>query len=116
MNQTNKILIGIGLAAVATIGGYFIVTAGLGEKEQPTVRVEIPDGLRKEQVAFILADKLGWNDEQIEKFVEKDTSPSYVMQEGYLAPGVYDIPDNASTYDVATMMREEAQDLHSPFR
>ena len=116
MSQTNKILLGIGLVAVTAIGGYFIVTAGLGEKEQPTVRVEIPDGLRKEQIAFILAGKLGWNDEQVKKFVEKDTSPMTAIQEGYSAPGVYNIPTNASTYDVAMMMRQSAQEVHYQYK
>lgn len=115
MSQTNKILLGVGLLVVAAIGGYFIVTA-TGQKAPVTVHVEIPAGLRKEQIAFVLADKLGWSDAQIERFVEADTSPLYTMQEGYIGSGAYDIPRDASTNDVALMLRQRAQEQQYQFK
>src|SRR3989344_5869777 len=116
MQQKHKILLGIALVIVAAAGGYFVITSGLGPKEPATVRVEIPAGLRKEQIAFILADKLGWTDAQIEKFVEADTSPLYTMQEGYVGSGIYNIPVDASTNDVAIMLRQRAQEEQYPYK
>ena len=82
----------------------------------PTVTIEISEGLRKEQVAFVLAEKLKWSDEQIEKFVEKDTAQTRSTLEGYTAPGTYHIPEDASTYEVAETMRQAANKLYAPFR
>ncbi len=116
MSQTNKILLGIGLVALTAGVAYAAVTHNPWREKQPT-EVVVPDsGLRKEQVAFLLADKLGWNDAQIKKFAQEDTSPLGNMQEGYIAPGKYEIPPGATTYDVALMMRQRALEQDNAYK
>lgn len=116
MSQTNKILLGIGLVALTAGVAYAAVTHNPWREKQPT-EVVVPDtGLRKEQIAFLLADKLGWSNEQIKKFAQEDTSPLGNMQEGYIAPGKYEIPAGATTYDVALMMRQRALEQDNAYK
>jgi len=115
MKQTHKILLGIGLIVVVAGAAYLAVTHNPWRTPQP-IAITIPDGLRKEQIAFVLADKLHWSDAQIKKFAEDDTSPFTNIQEGYTAPGDYEIPTDASTYDVALTMRQAALKLYDPYK
>lgn len=107
----------IAILLIGSVGiGYFTVNKLATPPEVETISIAIPEGLRKEQVAFVLADQLGWTDEQIEKFVEEDTALTTSTVEGYSAPGQYEIPIDASTYDVAQIMKKAANQLHSPFK
>lgn len=75
----------------------------------------IPEGLRKEEIADILADELEWNNEIRKKWIEKDTAddPEYI--EGVYFPDTYLIPKDESPKDVAKRLRLKFQENFSPF-
>ncbi len=100
----------------STAVGYVAIQKVPKPTETEKVLVTISEGLRKEQIVFILADRLNWTDEQIEKFIEEDTAPARTLVEGYTAPGQYEIPIDSSTHDVATIMRRAANRLYEPYK
>jgi len=51
--------------------------------------VSIGSGLRKEQIANIYGEKLGWDEEKKNKFSKKIEQCSFSGGEGYLSPGTY---------------------------
>jgi len=65
------------------------------------VWVKIREGLRKEQIAEILAEKLNWSQAQKNKWIEKDTASSNDYIEGVYFPDTYLIPVDESGIDVA---------------
>jgi cell division protein YceG involved in septum cleavage len=105
----------IALILLASFALAYFITTKVILKEPEMVTINIPAGLRKEESAGILAEKLGWTDEQIKKFVTQDTATTARIVEGYYAPGTYEIPKDASTYEVADTMRKAAVQLYTPF-
>ena len=63
--------------------------------------VTIPEGLRKEQTAEILARELGWNDQQKSDWINKFTAMSYDYVEGVYFPDTYLIPVAETPLEVA---------------
>lgn len=66
--------------------------------------VVIPPGLRKEEIAALLAPALGWTKKQITEWITKDTTikPEYI--EGVYAPDTYLIPVGEKPVDVTTRL------------
>lgn len=66
--------------------------------------VTIREGLRKEQIAEILKEALGWSDKQKQIWVDEQTTgkPEYV--EGVYFPDTYLIPTDESGADIAKRM------------
>jgi len=66
--------------------------------------VVIPPGLRKEEIAALLAPALGWTKKQTTEWVTKDTivKPEYI--EGVYAPDTYLIPVGEKPVDVTTRL------------
>jgi len=83
----------------------------------PSVRiVRVPEGLRKEEVADIIADKLGWNEAQKNQFEGSPlamadesgiNSNANVSGEGYFFPKSYLILKSDSPQTVGQMMFSE---------
>ncbi len=76
----------------------------------PSVRiVRLSDGLRKEEVAHIVGDKLGWNDSQRKQFINSPlaVAESSVSGEGYFFPKSYLILRSDSPEAVGQMMFSE---------
>ncbi len=66
--------------------------------------VVIPEGLRKEEIAKLLSDALGWTTKQKNKWIKTDTTtkPDYI--EGVYFPDTYLIPTNETTEAVAARL------------
>lgn len=76
--------------------GAYSLTKGMGAfaflsavSAPEYVYVPIQEGLRREQVATIVADKMGWSDEERDRFMNDEPLCPFTGGEGYFFPGVY---------------------------
>lgn len=115
INFQKTIFAAIFIVVISVLAGYLAVSKWNKSDKEEIIEIEVPEGLRKEQTVFLLAEKLNWSDDQIEKFVEQDTPIQLNMQEGYSAPGIYQIPAGASSWQAAEIMRQAALKLYEPF-
>src|SRR5690606_20106094 len=74
-----------------------------------------PRGVRKEQIAEILARQLSWTREQKEQWITVDTNPSPSFAEGVYYPGTYLIPSDQAPVQVAKRMRDRFTEVFSPY-
>ncbi len=72
-------------------------------------------GMRKEQMAEILTDTLGWTDEQKEKWISIDTAVTPDLIEGVYYPDTYLIPSGQDPAYVAARLRGRFQDVFAPY-
>ena len=72
--------------------------------------VVIPPGLRKEEIAALLAPALGWTKKQTTEWITKDTTakPEYI--EGVYAPDTYLIPVGETPVNVTTRLINKFND------
>jgi UPF0755 protein len=71
----------------------------------PSVRiVRIQEGLRKEEIAKIIGDKLGWNEVQVRQFENAHLALGKTNTEGYLFPKTYMILKSDSPEEVSKTM------------
>lgn len=85
-------------------------------KEEPYMKwVVIPEGYRKEQIAELMAEKLGWTDVEVRKFITKDTQLTLDTQEGVYFPDTYLIPVDESTYYVAERLHTRFNEKFEPY-
>ncbi len=77
--------------------------------------VTIPPGLRKEQIADLLAQDLSWTDAEKEEWVATDTAPSPAYEEGVYYPDTYLIPSDESPADVAQRLRNRFAEVFAPY-
>ena len=77
--------------------------------------VIIPEGFRKEQIAEILAETLGWSDEQKSDWVTKYTAMKYDYIEGVYFPDTYLIPTNEAPLDVAQRFINKFNEKFAPY-
>lgn len=77
--------------------------------------IVIPEGLRKEQIAEILAKKLDWNNEEKNDWVTKYTAqnPDYI--EGVYFPDTYLISKNESPEDIAKRFINKFNEEFQPY-
>ncbi len=75
----------------------------------------IPEGLRKEEIAEILAKTLGWNKETQDEWIMKDTAPDPDHSEGVYFPDTYLIPIDDTPADVATRLRAKFEETFAPY-
>ena len=77
--------------------------------------VVIPEGLRKEEIADILSEDLGWTTEEKNKWINVYTAsdPDYI--EGVYFPDTYLIPIDESPSDVAKRLRTKFEEKFSPY-
>ncbi len=77
--------------------------------------VTFPSGWRKEQIAQLLAKKLGWNAETKKRWIEVDTVPSIDFAEGVYYGDTYLIPTDQAPAYVAARLRGRFQDVFAPY-
>jgi UPF0755 protein len=77
--------------------------------------VTIPVGLRKEQIADILEDALGWSDTDRQAWlsVTASTSPNYI--EGVYFPDTYLIPTDEPPARIAERMQNRFKEAFAPY-
>jgi len=88
------------------------------------VWVVIPEGLRKEQIADILAEKLAWSDTQKSEWIAKDTTRNWTAlsapidqnySEGVYFPETYLIPLGEAPTTTARRMQSQFAEKFAPY-
>ena len=83
---------------------------------EPTLRwVTIPEGLRKEEIADILAEVLEWSDEDKHRWITTYTAMEYDYVEGVYFPDTYLIPINETPLQVADRLRAHFEEKFAPY-
>jgi len=77
--------------------------------------VVIPEGLRKEQIAELIGDTLGWNQETKRKWVGNYTAMKYDEIEGIYFPDTYLIPTDETPLQVADRLRAKFNEKFQPY-
>ena len=77
--------------------------------------VVIPPGLRKEEIAALLASNLGWTKTQTQEWITKDTTTKPEYTEGVYAPDTYLIPVAEAPKDTATRLIAKFNEKFSPY-
>ncbi len=103
-------------------GGYAISksmnaldVAKLLSKNPSQLWVVIPEGLRKEEIANILSQKLGWTDSQKSEWITKDTTADSNYSEGVYFPDTYLIPVGETPIQTANRLRAHFEEKFSPY-
>ncbi len=74
----------------------------------PYVRiVRVPEGLRKEEIAEVVADKLGWDEKQKNDFINIHLSSNSGNLEGHYFPETYLLGKDETPAEVTATMFEE---------
>lgn len=89
--------------------------AGILSEDPYRVWVTIPEGLRKEEIADILAEKLDWTDTQKNQWISKDTATQPDYFEGVYFPDTYLIPKDESTEQVARRLQLKFEEKFEPY-
>ena len=85
-------------------------------QQEPYMKwVIIPEGFRKEQIAEILAETLGWTDEQKSDWITKYTAMNYDYIEGVYFPDTYLIPTNETPLDIAQRFINKFNEKFAPY-
>ena len=113
----------LGLSGVNKIesGGYKI-SKGLSAwqlagvlKSPPGLKwVVVPEGLRKEEIAGLLAAALGWPNEVRDKWVSDYTALDFDHMEGVYFPDTYLIPAAEAPLEVAKRLRNRFDEKFAP--
>ncbi len=77
--------------------------------------VTIPEGLRKEEIAKIFQEKLGWSDEETRKWISANTAERNDYFEGVYFPDTYLIPVDESPLDVAHRLQAKFEEKFAPY-
>ncbi len=77
--------------------------------------VVIPEGLRKEQIAELLAETLGWTDQEKSSWINSYTSQKFDEVEGVYFPDTYLIPVDDGLQAVADRLRAKFNEEFAPY-
>jgi len=77
--------------------------------------IVIPEGLRKEEIAELLANALGWTAGQKEKWINTYTAMEYDYIEGVYFPDTYLIPVNEEPLDTAQRLQAKFNEKFAVF-
>lgn len=77
--------------------------------------VVIPEGLRKEQIAEILAIELGWTEQEKSDWITKFTAMEYDYLEGVYFPDTYLIPIDESGLEIAQRFINKFNEEFAPY-
>jgi len=84
-------------------------------KEAPYLSwVDVPQGLRKEEIAALFQAEFDWNEEEVQEFLE-ERSVSPDLSEGAYYSGTYLMPSDISARDVAARLRTKFEDAYAPY-
>ena len=85
-------------------------------KQGPYMKwVIIPEGLRKEQIAEILAQTLNWDEQEKSDWVTKYTAMKYDYLEGVYFPDTYLIPINETGLEIAQRFINKFNEKFTPY-
>lgn len=85
--------------------------------EKPYMKwVVIPEGFRKEQIAELLTDALGWDSRTKSEWVNKYTAMQFDYVEGVYFPDTYLIPIDESPLQVADRLRAKFNEKFAPYQ
>jgi UPF0755 protein len=76
--------------------------------------VTIPEGLRKEEIAYKIAETLNWDENQIQRFIIYNNN-NQDYKEGVYFPDTYLIPKNEEPEKIAQRLINKFQEKISPF-
>ena len=77
----------------------------LAAAADPSVKfIKVTPGMRKEEIASMLGQKLSWNNAEKEQFLNLDKAINTTSAEGYYYPDTYIIPAKAGGYEVGRLM------------
>ncbi len=76
--------------------------------------IVIPEGLRKEETAKILQEKLGWSGNETQKWITTYTAEKSDYIEGVYFPDTYLIPADESPLDVAHRLQAKFEEKFAP--
>ncbi|UMX47385.1 MAG: endolytic transglycosylase MltG [Candidatus Nealsonbacteria bacterium DGGOD1a] len=79
------------------------------------VWIIVPEGLRKEETADLLAKDLEWTIDQKEKWIKEDTAADNDYFEGVYFPDTYLIPVNEAPVDVAKRLIAKFNEKFAPY-
>jgi UPF0755 protein len=77
--------------------------------------VVIPEGLRKEQIAELIGDELGWDQEAKTKWVGNYTAMNYDEIEGVYFPDTYLLPVDETGLQIADRLRTKFNTMLEPY-
>jgi UPF0755 protein len=77
--------------------------------------VVIPEGLRKEQIADLIAEELGWTDQQKAEWINKYTAMKYDETEGVYFPDTYLLPKDETGLQIADRLRTKFNEKFQPY-
>ncbi|MFA6437572.1 MAG: endolytic transglycosylase MltG [Candidatus Paceibacterota bacterium] len=77
--------------------------------------VVIPEGLRKEQIADLIGDALGWTDQQKSDWINKYTAMKYDETEGIYFPDTYLLPKDETGLQIADRLRAKFNEKFQPY-
>jgi UPF0755 protein len=77
--------------------------------------VVIPPGLRKEQIADLLATDLSWTAAEKKEWLDIDTDTAPAYEEGVYYPDTYLIPSDETPAQVADTLRNRFLDAFAPY-
>ncbi len=77
--------------------------------------IKITPGMRKEQIAEILTEQLGWSDEEKQSWLTIYTAPSTSFTEGVYYPDTYLIRADQTPKEVAERIRSRFQEVFAPY-
>ena len=111
MTTKNKTLIWSSISGLVIILGIviFILT-----RPPSFIKVTIPPGLRKEEIATILGTSLKWTPDQEQEFLNASTSLNY--PEGIYFPDTYLIPPNESPATTANRLVSTFNEQFAPYQ
>ncbi|MFP3983191.1 MAG: endolytic transglycosylase MltG [Desulfurivibrionaceae bacterium] len=103
-------------------GGYYLtrnmdawaIAEKLGEMPD-LVRLTIPEGWRREQIAELLSKKLGWSQKEKENWLVEAPLINPEIQEGLYFPDTYLIPRSESPRSTSRRLRYRFQEAMEPF-
>lgn len=83
---------------------------------EPSLKwVTIPEGLRKEEIADMLAETLKWDEQTKQKWISTYTALKYDYVEGVYFPDTYLIPINETPLQVAERMQAHFETVFAPY-
>lgn len=77
--------------------------------------VKVSAGMRKEEIAELLAEALGWTDATVAEWLAVDTEPGAGFAEGVYYPDTYLIPSDQPPSEVAARMRGRFEEAFAPY-
>jgi len=86
------------------------------QRDPAMVWVTLPEGYRKEQIAARMARKLGWSEQQRERWVSTYTEKRDNYTEGVFFPDTYLIPVNEPPRDVADRLIGRFNDVFQAYQ